>query len=141
MVDSRKLTGYSWHSEFLKKDEFDDRRDRRRCVYFFKNGSKQGYCNRGHLKCIGSSHCSHYKEKVENIFADENVKNTSGSKIILPPKKKNVIDMKIGDKIFHEKFGVGTIIEIKDKNLAIQFENPEYGKKILRYGVASIEKI
>ena len=132
MADSRKLTGYSWHSTSLKKDEFDDRRDKRRCVYFLKNGSRQGYCRRGHLKCIGSTHCSYYKEKVENNYKPE---------IILPAPKKQVIDMKTGDKISHEKFGVGTVIAIKNNNLTIQFENSEYGKKILRYGVAPIEKI
>ena len=139
MVDSRKLTGYSWHSEVLKKDEFDDRRDRRRCIYFFKNGSKQGYCSRGHLKCIGSSHCSYYKEKVENIFADKNV-----SKIILPSPKnkdKKIIDLKNGDKVSHKKFGIGTITAIKNDVLTIKFENDEYGEKILKYGYAPIEKI
>ena len=141
MADSRKLTGYSWHSEFLKKDELDDRRDRRRCCHFFKNGSNQGCCSGGHFKCIGSSHCSYYKEKVE---LNANSENNSYLKIILPLKKNEIrksVNWKVGDQVTHKKWGVGTITAIKCDNLTIRFENYGYGEKILKADYAPIEKI
>ena len=137
MADSRKLTGYPWHSEFLKKDEFDDRRDRRRCCYFFK----PCYCKGVYVKCIGSSHCSHYKEKVE---LNANSENNSDPKSILPSQKNKVhkiVNWKVGDQVKHKKFGVGTITAIKCDYLTILFSNSEYGEKILQSAHSSIEKI
>lgn len=65
MADSRKLTGHPWHVERLKKDEFDDRRDKRRCIHFIKTGTGESYCKKKVGKCIGSSHCEYYKENSE----------------------------------------------------------------------------
>lgn len=136
MADSRKLTGYSWHSEFLKKDEFNERRHSRRCIYFFKNdGSKQGYCRKGHIKC------DYYEENVNIVDDKEKSKNT---KIILPPPKKETcvnISWSIGDKVRHKKFGFGTIAAVNGDCLTIQFSNTKYGKKIFKADHTPICKI
>lgn len=145
MADSRKLTGYSWHSEFLKRDEFNERRHSRRCIYFFKNdGSKQGYCRKGHIKCIGSSHCDYYEENVNEINDVNDKEKSENTKIILPPPKKETcmtISWSIGDKVRHKKFGFGTIVAIKGDCLTIQFSNMEYGKKIFKANSTPISKI
>ena len=135
MADSRKLTGYPWHITYIKENKV---RDKKKCVHFYKNVSKQNCC-KIYKNCIDVDDCDRYREKRESC--NHKKKNLSSQKKILPEPKKQVIDMKTGDKISHEKFGVGTVIAIKNNNLTIQFENSEYGKKILRYGVAPIEKI
>ena len=63
MDDKRKLTGHPWHVGYLKMDENDTRRDKRRCMYFLKDESHKNYCQKKFERCIGSSHCPYYKEK------------------------------------------------------------------------------
>lgn len=63
MNDRRKLTGQPWHVGYLKMDETDTRRDKRRCEWFLKDESHKNYCLKRFGSCIGSSHCPYYKEK------------------------------------------------------------------------------
>ena len=58
------LSGTPWHVGYLKKEEDDPRRDKRNCAYYNK-----GYCTHRFGKCIGSSHCDHYK-----CYRDEQIK-------------------------------------------------------------------
>ena len=53
------LSGEPWHVEYLRTESDDDRRDKRRC-FFFEKGN---YCSVKKERCIGSSHCDHYREK------------------------------------------------------------------------------
>lgn len=63
MDDKRKLTGHPWHVGYLKMDENDSRRDKRRCKFFLKDEHHKNYCQRNFVSCVGSSHCPYYKEK------------------------------------------------------------------------------
>ena len=61
------------------------------------------------------------------------------------PKKNNPnVDWKIGDKVKHKKWGVGTVMSIEErdgkKNLEILFANPEIGLKSLKAQIAPIER-
>lgn len=53
------ISGEPWHIEYLRTESNDDRRDKRRCLYF----EKSNFCGKKGERCIGSSHCSLYKEK------------------------------------------------------------------------------
>lgn len=53
-----KMSGTPWHIGFLKKDEDDTRRHKARCAYYEK-----GHCSTRFSGCIGSAHCSQYREK------------------------------------------------------------------------------
>ena len=64
MDDRRKLTGHPWHIRYLKMDENDTRRDKRRCIHF-SNEFHENYCQKNFTKCIGSSHCPFYKDLRE----------------------------------------------------------------------------
>lgn len=55
------ISGEPWHVEYLRTESDDDRRDKRRCLYYEK-GNK---CSKKAERCIGSSHCDYYKEKEE----------------------------------------------------------------------------
>ena len=59
MDDKRKLTGHPWHVGYLKMDEDDTRRHKRRCIYYLQNNN----CRKCGM-CGGSSHCSFYKESA-----------------------------------------------------------------------------
>lgn len=51
--------GASYHYTYLSKKEDDPRRSRKRCIHYHK---ESGYCTYRFGKCMGSSHCSGYKE-------------------------------------------------------------------------------
>ena len=54
--DVSRMEGSPWHVDYLKMDEWDSRRDKRACAYFYQN-----HCKIHNERCIGSSHCSEYK--------------------------------------------------------------------------------
>ena len=56
------------------------------------------------------------------------------------PKTTNVIEWKVGDKVKHQKWGVGTVMAIDGNTLTINFANPEIGEKKLKAAVAPISK-
>lgn len=45
---------------YLKMNEKDAKRNKARCLHYEKNNN---YCNVRLGKCIGSSHCTYYKER------------------------------------------------------------------------------
>lgn len=63
MNDKRKLTGHPWHIGYLKMDENDTRRDKRKCIHFLRDDSHKNYCQKNYVNCVGSSHCPYYKEE------------------------------------------------------------------------------
>lgn len=76
MNDKRNLTGHPWHIGYLKMDEFDSKRDKRRCIYFFRDEYNKNYCKKNFMNCIGSSHCSNYEEaEVKNSQNYKHIKN------------------------------------------------------------------
>lgn len=55
------LTGTPWHIEKFTRQENDPRRHRSRCIYYI---SESKHCSYRCGQCIGSAHCSHYKENT-----------------------------------------------------------------------------
>ncbi len=51
--------GSSYHYTYLSKKENDSRRLNKRCIHYHKENN---YCSYRFGKCMGSSHCSGYKE-------------------------------------------------------------------------------
>ena len=54
---------------------------------------------------------------------------------------KAPVDWKIGDKVNHKKWGVGTIMAINNETLTIAFTNPEIGEKNVKAAIAPLEKV
>ena len=48
-------------------DEFDSRRDKRRCIYFEKRENCKSFCKYTYVRCPGSSHCKFYDENIEHM--------------------------------------------------------------------------
>ena len=108
MFDSKKLTGFSWHKEYLKMDENDSRRDKRKCIHFSRTESNKNYCKKNYMNCIGSSHCSFY-EKSDTIIKE----NFSRIKKI---QVDDVEDIQIFEiKVFNDRLYQEVIKFIKNK--------------------------
>lgn len=62
-MDTNQLPDTPWHIGFVKKDEWDPRRHKARCIYH----DADGICHQGRMgcfmrKCPGSAHCKYYAE-------------------------------------------------------------------------------
>ncbi len=62
-MDVNQLPDTPWHIGFVKKDEWDPRRHKARCIYH----DADGICHQGRMgcfmrKCPGSAHCKYYAE-------------------------------------------------------------------------------
>ncbi len=51
------------------------------------------------------------------------------------------INLQVGDKIRHKKWGAGTVMAVEGGKVTISFANPEYGTKVLAVKVAPMNKI
>ena len=60
MKGIKHMTGTPWHVEKFTRQEDDPKRHRSRCVHY-ESASK--YCSYRCGQCVGSAHCSQYKEK------------------------------------------------------------------------------
>ncbi len=67
-MDTR-LPDTPWHIGYIKKDEEDPRRHKKRCVF-----NENNHCKNSHLngECYGSSHCKYYAEDWETAEKYEN---------------------------------------------------------------------
>ena len=59
----REMMDTPYHIGYVKMDEKDSRRDKRRCIYFETREECKSFCIYSYAKCISSSHCKYYKEK------------------------------------------------------------------------------
>ena len=75
MDDKRKLSGHPWHVGYLKMDEDDTRRHKKRCRYFLRDESHKNYCQKISGNCFGSSHCPYYKESGAKKTTQEQSRN------------------------------------------------------------------
>ena len=57
------------------------------------------------------------------------------------PVRRPAVDWKVGDKVTHKKWGVGTIVAYEKGYLTINFSNPAIGEKVLKDVAAPIEKV
>ena len=89
MKKASRLTGTSWHVETLKRKEGDERRDKRRCIYYCKETRE---CNLRITICDSSAHCKYYKEDVVKVSAPSYLDT-------LPKGTKIVYDKGKGKKV------------------------------------------
>lgn len=61
-----------YHIGYLKMDENDSRRDKRRCVHFDRIEGCKSYCKKNFCRCPGSSHCKFYCEDMEKYIEEIN---------------------------------------------------------------------
>ncbi len=104
----RKMEGTPSHIEYLRKEEGDERRDRRRCVKFRKEGT---YCSVYCEKCHGSAHCPYYNEVKSHSKQFRSTKMQTSS-------SKNQQDLPFMSKVHHKKLGDG-IVAGKEKGKVI----------------------
>lgn len=66
------------------------------------------------------------------------------TKVVVPivqkPIPKEPVDWKVGDKLSHRKWGLGTVMTVNNDVLTVAFANPEIGTKMLKSTIAPIEK-
>ena len=112
------------HIEFLRKDEDDERRDKRRCLFFTKN--KCSYYNG---QCIGSSHCNYYQEDKQKA-----AKRSSKAVIHRTYGKKSSKEVVCAETISPEKLMFkNTLLEAQRKNVQAMYNVAqfyEYGKGV-----------
>lgn len=51
------MQGTPWHYEYLKSENEDTRRNRKKCIYY-----KNGMCEKKFIKCNSTIHCEDYRE-------------------------------------------------------------------------------
>ena len=85
---------------------------------------------------------------LKKIFSPPKVQSTYRpptayrSAQIKPAAKKSApTAWNVGDRLNHNKFGFGTVVEVKGDNITVAFANPEFGTKILKATVAPINKL
>ena len=60
---------------------------------------------------------------------------------IRPAAPKSTINWQVGDKLSHRKWGSGVVKNVSNDVLTVAFDSPEIGEKILKAGIAPLEKI
>ena len=89
---------------------------------------------------IGHTNSSYYN-KPYNKPQGFVKKDISPKTVIDTSKTNGVTNWKIGDRIEHVTFGKGTVTQIIDKLIVIQFDNTTFGKKTFLGSHISIKRI
>ncbi len=112
-----RLTGVPWHIERYTRPEGDERRHRSRCAYYqsFLNGR----CKKYRERCRGASHCQYYRENNEED--DQSPLKPLPKSVNTRPELNNPTPE--GWRVRHESYGDGTIKEIKDGHIVIDFDS------------------
>lgn len=140
MNDKRNLTGHPWHIEYLKMDENDSRRDKRRCIYFERNTTYNSYCKRNGGKCVSSSHCQDYSEdknrldiKYESIYRAKKAKE----KFLLQKiqKEKILSEERKSRKLIKEQEEKEKLINKTCNVEKIILDCPIYGNKLKTWNI------
>lgn len=122
-----RYTGTPWHTETLKKDEYDDRRHRSRCVYYVKQTK---HCRKHIGECRGSAHCEYYEELEETISRKEEKQLVEPKKLVKDNRyiykagfQNYKSSLRVGGKVRHVKLGKGTIYRIDNDKITIYFDD------------------
>ena len=104
----RRMEGTPWHVEYMRREEGDARRDKRRCIKYKKEGS---YCSIYCGKCIGSAHCPYYKE--ENIYLEgrQATKGFTSNQQVFP----------FMSRVHHERYGNGIVAGNQKGQIIVAF--------------------
>ena len=139
-----QFTGTPWHTDKFTRAEGDLRRHRSRCIHHKGDGSCDYYKE---SRCRGAAHCDHYKEnRIELDTPKAETDKPTGGKPTKELTERQVAEIfPIGDKVYHERFGTGTIIESSANKIKVLFENgtekalsPE---ACLKGGLLSVEHV
>ncbi len=132
---SSLLQGVPFNIQYLHRAPGDPVRDKRLCVYF-----KDGWCKQVVASCFGSSHCDYYREwldgeklytKQSEMQEQERVKIKRAEAIKKKPDTVHMIrevvrnvhvPYKVGDKLYHKNYKVGTITSIKNDVIMVDFD-------------------
>lgn len=120
------MTGVPWHTEYLKKDENDSKRDKRRCAYYDKNNN---HCTHLCSKCSSSESCKYYCETRKKSIKDDcsilgkNASSEENERIKIDEEGLRIFP--IGIMVKHEYFGVGRVANIKAGIIKVGFSNEE----------------
>ncbi len=116
-----QFTGTPWHTDKFTRAEGDARRHSHRCINYKSDGSCKYFLEE---RCRGAAHCDHYKEnRIEKEETKAENPNTFNEK-----PKKELTDQQamelfpVGDKVLHDKFGTGTILESSAQKIRVLFE-------------------
>jgi hypothetical protein len=133
----RNLQGEATHLTTLSSGE-DGRRDKRICFY-----NDNGICQCCKVasykcKCMGSTHCQGYHEKVrvkgtkkpEPLFTFNKPDVPNAKRIYKSPKRnvnanldgKKEVGLRPGLKISHKVYGVGVIKRLIGRDVVVEFE-------------------
>ena len=56
-------------------------------------------------------------------------------------KSPPIVSWHVGDRLNHNRFGLGTVLEVKKEIVTVSFANPEFGIKSLNSTIAKINKL
>lgn len=116
--DKYGISGTPWHIENIHMAGNDDRRHRSRCAYFQKAKSQ---CSIKNERCIGSSHCSAYRE-VEPEIERSYVAPPSFEKKKQRSGMENCLTVSKGDYVVSAKYGRGLVTDVfRNGNIKVDF--------------------
>ena len=95
----RKMEGTPWHVEYMRREEGDVRRDRRRCERYHKEGS---YCSIYCGKCHGSAHCPYYREAKTVSSGQHSSRNNASTRSVQQ-------EFPFMSKVHHTRYGDGIV--------------------------------
>ena len=104
----RRMEGTPWHVEYMRREEGDARRDRRRCIKFRKEGS---YCSIYFGKCIGSAHCPYYNA------ANNYSKRGQGAREYTSIQQ----DFPFMSRVHHKRYGNGIVAGNQKGQILVAF--------------------
>ncbi len=120
------LSGFSRHTDFLRKEDDDPRRDKRSCKFYDK-----GDCLKNLGSCFGSSHCKNY-ERYENgnnyiksnskkliTYSTKDMQELQGTFTVKYETDEQALEFTIGENISVETELVKKIIEVEENTTFI----------------------
>lgn len=117
------LSGFAWHTGYLKMQEGDEARHKSRCKYYVKDGK---HCSIKNEHCIGSSHCKEYRE--EGSYTKEE-KIAMRNEIAPIPKDKKLISIPCSipmfDYIQTKNKQMGLFVRYKNTTMTLLVEGVE----------------
>lgn len=122
-----EMTGTPWHTEYLKKAENDERRDKRKCCYY----RDDHYCAHLCAKCISSTGCIYYEEVDEGKYVTkkkhrrEERKERTKTGHFKTAEDEGLALFPIGSIVKHKQYGEGKVVRIENGEITVSFIGAE----------------
>ena len=120
-----EMTGTPWHTEYLKKAENDERRDKRKCCYY----RDDHYCAHLCAKCISSTGCIYYEEVDEGKYVTkkkhrrEERKERTKTGHFKTAEDEGLALFPIGSIVKHKQYGEGKVVRIENGEITVSFDD------------------